>query len=136
MKGIKGESVFWWCSATFRISQIGIEWAQALSNFSLPDIDADTSGTFEWRCEQKDGKLHYQGEYRVRSPQKPDCVIAWAEAFASKNRSELEQLLLAGCKVYIYVGVHSQVLALGFDLPRTPTLSALEIPIGIEYFSG
>ena len=45
-------------------------------------------------------------------------------------------MLEDGYNVNVYIGVHTTLLALGFMLPGTPTLWNLQIPIGIEFFSG
>jgi hypothetical protein len=44
-------------------------------------------------------------------------------------------LLKKGCHIDVYIGIMSNILALGFDLPATPTFWELGIAVGIEYFS-
>lgn len=74
-------------------------------------------------------------EYRAEPPNRPDSVILWAEDFVGQREAQFRQLVGAGCDVNVYVGIHCFILALGFDLPATPLLWKLGIPISIEFFS-
>ncbi len=78
---------------------------------------------------------YWCAEKRVDYPIRPDSVIRWTESFVSNRESIFYELLSEGYDVNVYIAVFSDILALGFDLPPTPTLWKLGIPIGIEFFA-
>lgn len=73
--------------------------------------------------------------YRVEYPARPTDVFVWAEAFANKRKTVLQKMLNDGCQMNVYVAVHTNVMATGFDLIPLPVIWELEIPIGVEFFS-
>ena len=75
-------------------------------------------------------------KHQVDAPNRPSVSLLWAEEFVQSRESQLLRLLKTDCIINIYVGIFSNIVALGFDLPSTPTIWKLEIPIGMEFFSG
>ncbi len=67
------------------------------------------------------------------APQLPDVALAWAEDFVLCREFEFRALLTRKYNVNLYIGLFSNVLALGFDLPPTPTIWKLGIPICLEF---
>lgn len=74
-------------------------------------------------------------ESRAEAPDRPDAAILWAESFVISREAEVAQLLKEGFDVNVYIGIFSNVVALGFEMPPTPTLWKLRIPLGIEFYS-
>lgn len=73
--------------------------------------------------------------HRVDYPSRPNVPLSWAEEFINARESQISQLLKSGYDINIYVGIHTNVLALGFNLPITPTIAMLSIRVGMEFFS-
>lgn len=132
---IKDERSFWWASATIRIMHPMMEPAEISSRITSA-TSTDPLGKLEVTYGYNNKKMAYwYGEYRVESPNRPDVLIAWVEQLAKENEPLMAEMLELGGEIYVYIGIHSSVLALGFDLPSTPTVSRLGIAIGLEYFS-
>jgi hypothetical protein len=74
-------------------------------------------------------------EKRVDQPERPNHLLEWVEHFFTDREEEFRELLSDGCRVDVYLGIHTNVLALGFNLPATPTLWSLNIPLSVEFFS-
>lgn len=126
---------FWWCSANFRIThqdQHPYESADLLDEIVAA---AEILETIHVSHGFHKGKAYWYAEYRVESPNRPDVLVSWAEQFACENEKLLTKVLKEGWNAYVYIGIHSKVLAIGFDLPQTPKLQELRIPIGFEFFA-
>ena len=67
--------------------------------------------------------------------EKPDVLILWAEDFVATRQQRIRELIEAGYDVNVYLGIHSNVMTLGFVLPATPKIWELGIPVGLEFFS-
>lgn len=74
-------------------------------------------------------------QQRTDAPNRPHVARLWAEEFIQQRESQFFRLLKDGCDVNIYVGIFPNVLALGFNLPPTPTIWKLGIPVELEVFS-
>lgn len=74
-------------------------------------------------------------EHRINAPDRPDIAISWAEEFIEIRKSAFRQITTEKYYVYVYVSIFSNVLALGFNMPPTPTISELGIRLGFEFFS-
>jgi hypothetical protein len=74
-------------------------------------------------------------QHWIDEPTLPDHAFSWAEQFVVDHRDGILSLLSKGCRIDVYIGVKSKLLALGFNVPATPTLWELGITVGIEYFS-
>lgn len=74
-------------------------------------------------------------EHRIDAPERPDVSLSWAEEFVRTREAELHSLLESGCAINIYIGIFSNVLSLGFDLPTMPITQKLGINVGLEFFS-
>lgn len=129
------ESLFWWASATFRITHPEIDPSEISGRVNATASDEDALGKLDVRTGRNKKWSYWFGKYKIESPNRPDIVIKWAEKFAYENRSSIAELVGLGCEFYVYVGIHANVLAVGFDLPPTPTIWELQIPIGVEFFS-
>ncbi|MFN0199644.1 MAG: hypothetical protein ACKVT0_23060 [Planctomycetaceae bacterium] len=127
--------LFWWGSVTFRITHPNIDPSDISDRINVALQDTDIPGKLEVTCGHEWNKTFWFGKYRIESPCRPDVLIAWVESFADSNKPQIADLMALGCKMYVYVGIHAKVLCVGFDLPATPTLWELNIPIGIEFFS-
>jgi hypothetical protein len=125
----------WWCSAGLRIRHPTLDpLAVSQTLEAVPTIAkmADESKVQHGECKSAG---YWCTEYRVESPDRPDALFAWAERFVSERESHFHLMLENGYGVAVYIGIHTNVLALGFNIPKTPTLWRLAIPIGIEFFS-
>jgi hypothetical protein len=127
--------VDWWCEVSIRICHACLD-PTAVSELldSTPHI-AQHPG--ETRIPH--GNCRSAGywclEHRVGAPDRPSVSILWAEEFVKSRETQFGQLLENGFDVNVYIGVFSNVLALGFDMPPTPTIWKMGIPLGIEFFS-
>ena len=74
-------------------------------------------------------------QHWIDEPKLPDHAFLWAEQFVAERLNIFKDFRSKGYGVNVYVGVFSNLLALGFDIPATPTLWELGIIMGIEYFS-
>ncbi len=127
--------VFWWALATLRLSHPGLDptrITQLLKATASVAFRPGESRVIHGDCTSAG---YWCTEYRIESPIRPDHVFLWAEEFVSLRGEHIRDLLHQGYRLELYVGIHSKILALGFNIPTTPTLWELAIPIGIEYFS-
>lgn len=125
----------WWCSTTIRISHPELdptEMSKLLS--AIPQI-AQRPG--ESRVPHGDCRSagYWCVEHLVDAPNRPNVALSWVEDFCKLRESDLCQLLKRGYHIDIYVAVFSNILALGFDVPPTPTIWRLGIQLGLEFFS-
>jgi hypothetical protein len=125
---------YWWSSASFRIVH--------------PELDPDSVTrmlglTPSIRQFPGESKIHFGGSTsagywcaheRIYYPHRPDLVIRWAEEVASQNNDCLRQLLNNNHGIDVYVGIHVNVMSIGFEMPLTPHLTKLGIVVGIEFF--
>ena len=123
----------WWCSAHFRVTHSTKDLSELSSRLSVPQTESNSN--MEASCGVKNGVFFWCPELKVQSPDRPDSLVAWAERLAKANETILSEIMGLGGEVYVYIGIHTSVLALGFDLPPTPTLSKMGIAIGLEYFA-
>ncbi|MES2789675.1 MAG: hypothetical protein V4719_08645 [Planctomycetota bacterium] len=74
-------------------------------------------------------------QHRIDAPDRPDIAISWAEEFIEIRKPAFRQFTTEKYYVDVYVAVFSNVLALGFNMPPTPTITELGIHLGFEFFS-
>jgi hypothetical protein len=128
-------AVSWWCAVSVRICHAFLDPGE------ISELLKSTPQIINYPGQSKihHGDCRSAGywcfTYRLDSPNRPDKAILWAESFVQSRESELISLLRRDFDINIYIGVFSNVLALGFELPPTPTITELRIPIGMELFS-
>lgn len=125
----------WWCSAHFRVTHASINLSELSRHIRVSTPAIDSTPTVDTNCGMNKSQFFWSTDLKIESPDRPDALIIWAEQLAIENETVLAEMLKLGGKIYVYIGIHASVLALGFDLPPTPTLSKLGITIGLEYFS-
>lgn len=125
----------WWCSAHFRITHPSEDLSEFSKRLKVAIPAIDSTQAVETNFGMKRNKFFWISELKIQSPDRPDALIAWAEQLAKENELPLTEILKLDGQIYVYVGIHTSVLALGFDLPPTPTVSKLGVKIGLEYFS-
>jgi hypothetical protein len=74
-------------------------------------------------------------KHQIEAPAQPNVSFEWAEDFVQLRESQLLQLLDSKYVIYIYIAIFSRVMTVGFELPSTPIIRKLEIPIGLEFYS-
>jgi hypothetical protein len=129
------EDQYWWSEISVRIAKDDLD----------PDIISREIGlTPQYSFHPGESKIHHgqcksAGYWCVTSPricypQRPDQAILWAEDVVKRNVCLLQTLIDSGAAVSIYLGVHMNVMNVGFVLPATPRISDLGVEFGIEVF--
>lgn len=130
------KTLYWWGSTTLRLTHSGHDLSTYSSSLNAAIAGGSWPGTQKVECGiTKNTKRYIHVVFGIEHPNRPHVLFEWSELLVRKNEKLFVELKSIGCKMDFYVGVHSAVIALGFDLPPTPTLWRLEIPIGIEFFS-
>jgi len=135
MDELKENQVFWWASVSIRISHSSLD-PDVLSKtlVAVPEI-AQHPGESRVRYKDCISAGYWCATHREDYPQRPSSVIEWAETFVSDRFESFSRLIEDGYDIDVYVAIYSNVMAIGFELPRTSSLSKLGIRIGLEYFS-
>lgn len=133
--------IAWWCSASLRISHPSLNPGEVSRILDATPEFADMPGQSKvpygktstgYSCKSAG---YWCMTHRVECPDRPDALFTWIEEFVVDRESQLTQMLRDEYDVNIYIGIHSNVMTVGFELPETPTLQSLSIPIGIEFYS-
>ena len=125
----------WWCSTSVRISHPDldpIKVSEMLNSTAQIALRPGESKVPHGACRSAG---YWCMEHRIDAPDPPNVSLSWAEEFIRSRETHFHQLLDSGCDIDIYIGVFSNVLALGFNLPPMPTTRNLGISVGIEFFS-
>ena len=120
----------WRCSISVRISHPDLDPSEVSEILdSTPQI-AQRPG--ESRVPHGDCRSagYWCLQHWIDAPDRPDVSLSWAEDYVQRRELQFHNLFTKQFKVDIYVGIFSNVLALGFDLPPMPTISRLGIPVG------
>lgn len=125
----------WWASAHFRITHPTCDLSEIGNRLRASDPAVVLAASPETKFGMNKSQFFWCSDLKINSPVRPSELIAWAELTAFENETLLLELVSRGSTIYVYVGIHSNVLALGFDIPQTPTLLKLGISVGLEYFS-
>ena len=125
----------WWCSTTIRISHPDLDPTKVSELLNATPQIAQCPGESRVPHGECRSAGYWCVEHRVDAPERPSVALSWAEEFSRLRETQLCQLLKWGYHVDIYVAVFSNVLALGFNVPPTPTICRLGIPLGLELFS-
>ena len=128
-------NLLWWSSADIRLVHSELDPANVSKLLGATPLIAQSPGESQVRH----GNCHSAGywciAHRENQPSLPDSTIRWAEQFVSERELAFRKMLREGYSINVYVGIHTDVMTLGFELPQTPTLWNLRIPIGIEIYS-
>lgn len=129
------EQPHWWSSASIRLChpQLNPDEISAMLN-TVPEFSQKPG---ESKIPHGDCKSagYWCITHRVDYPSRPNVPLSWAEDFIRACEPQFSQFLKSGYDINIYVGIHTNVLALGFNLPIMTTIDKLSIPVGIEFFS-
>ncbi|HBE67032.1 MAG TPA: hypothetical protein DDW52_02685 [Planctomycetaceae bacterium] len=126
---------YWWSEISIRVAKDDLD----------PDaISRETGLDPEHSFQPGESKIHHgqcesAGYWCVTSPrifypERPDQAICWAEDFVEQNFRLLQTLVDSGAAVSVYLGVHMNVMNVGFVLPAIPCITELGIEFGIEVF--
>jgi len=135
METVQTQKVFWWFSADLRISHPAlnpIEISTLLDAVASIAMRPGESKVHHGDCRSAG---YWVTVYRSEAPTRPDSGILWSERFVGERKALISDLLEKGYSIDVYIGIHSNVLALGFNIPPTPILWELGITLGIDYFS-
>ncbi|MEZ6139220.1 MAG: hypothetical protein R3B84_01495 [Zavarzinella sp.] len=132
---IESKRFLWWSSATIRICHPNLDPAELTKLLDADPSIALRPGESKVPYGECRSAGYWCTEYRVDEPLLPNHVIEWTENFVNKRIEVFKNLQMKKYFIDVYIGIHSNILALGFDVPATPTLWELGIPLGIEYFS-
>lgn len=127
--------VAWWCEVSIRICHACLDPTDISKLLKATPQIAQRPGETKILHGACRSAGFWCVEHRVDFPDRPNVSILWAEEFVHSRESQFGRLLEQGVDVNVYIGVFSNVLALGFDVPPTPTVWKLGIPLGIEFFS-
>ena len=125
----------WWCELDIRIVHPDLDPEKLTRELAVSPSIAQKPG---------ESKIHFQNcksagywcvVHRVEHPARPDSAILWAERFVQDRETQIRRMLQDGFAITSYLGVHANVMTVGFDMPSTPLLRSLGIPLGIEFYS-
>ena len=125
----------WWCEVSIRICHADLDPAQLSEALKSTAQITQRPGESPVPHGNSRSAGYWCLSHRIDAPDHPGATLLWAEDFVKGREVELRKLLEQGVDVNVYIGVFSKILALGFDLPPTPTISKLGIRLGIEFFS-
>ena len=127
--------VDWWCGVSIRICHSSLDPTEVSALLKITPQIAQRPG--ETRIPHGDCRSagYWCLTNRINAPERPDIAIHWAEQFIAMREPQLRQLLDRGYDVNIYMGIHTNVMAIGFDVPPTPKICELQIQLGVEFFS-
>jgi hypothetical protein len=125
----------WWSSATIRLSHPELEPARLTEILKAAPSIAFRPGESKVPHGECRSAGYWCTEHRADEPTRPDHAFVWAERFVSERQEQIQVLLSQGYHIDVYIGIFSNILALGFEVPATPTLWQLGITVGVEYFS-
>jgi hypothetical protein len=125
----------WWCSARLRISHPTLDPAVLSKALNAIPVVAQRPG--ESKVVHGDCKSagYWCVEQQVEYPDRPDALFTWVEQFILERESHFRRMREQLYNIDVYIGIHTTVLAVGFNVPMTPTLWKLAIPLGIEFFA-
>ena len=135
LKDTKTAGALWWAGASIRISHSELDVTQVSKTLRANPSLAQRPGESKVPYGNCKSAGYWCVDECVVEPGRPSLVIQWSEEFVAQRTAQFRELLDNKCHIDIYVGIHTTILALGFDLPATPTLWQLNIPVGIEFFS-
>ena len=125
----------WWCDVSIRISHAALDPDQVSALLQATPQIAYRPGESKIPHGGSNSAGYWCHSQRFDAPQRPNVSIEWAEQFVDSRALHLNDLLAQGAHIDVYIGVFSNVLALGFYLPPTPNIARLGIALGIEFFS-
>lgn len=129
------DKLFWWSVVSLRICHASLEPTDISELLQVTPEIAQRPGESKIHHGDCTSAGYWCFSRRFDAPDLPSVSIHWAEDFVNSRESQFRQLLAQGFGVDIYLGIFSNVLSLGFNMPPTPTILKLQIPWGIEYFS-
>jgi hypothetical protein len=132
----RSEKPAWWCSASIRICHRELDPKRVSEMLNVTPQIAQRAG--ESRVPHGDCKSagYWCLSHRIEDPNGPDSVFLWVEEFIREREPHFRRMLERGYSIDVYIGIHTNLLALGFDLPIMPAIWKLAIPVGIEFFAG
>ncbi len=125
----------WWCSIDIRICHPTLDPADVSNRLNAVPAIAQNPGESRVPFGDCRSAGYWCIVHRVDYPERPDSVLIWADQFVLERRLEFDRMIKDEYDVNTYVGIHTNVLSLGFVIPETPTLWGLSIPVGVEFFS-
>lgn len=125
----------WRCSVDIRISHPQLDPAETSKTLNAVPLIAQRPGESRVPHGACKSAGYWCIEHRIEYPQRPDSLFSWAEQFVLEREAYFRRMVENGCDVNVYIGIHTNVLAMGFTIPATPTIWKLGISVGIEFFS-
>jgi len=125
----------WRCSIDLRISHPSLDPDVMSQTLNAVPVIAQRPG--DSRVLHGDCKSagYWCTKHEIEYPDRPDALFFWAEQFVHEREAHFRSLLESNYDINFYIGIHANVMALGFSLPATPVIWKLGIPIGVEFFS-
>ncbi len=134
MKIQENESA-WWTYSSIRICHAKLDPDKLAKLLDVSPTIAQQPGESKIHHGQCKSAGYLCISHRTDDPVRPDQAFLWTESFILERQPHFHTMLRDDYDIDVYIAVFSNVLALGFDLPPTPTLWKLGIPIGIEFFA-
>lgn len=128
------EKPAWSCMISLRIVNEKLDPIVITKKLGVTPSVAHQPGTSKIHHGTSDSAGYWCGEMTFHYPDRPNLAIDWVEDQAKRNRDFLEQLVSDGAAITTYLGIHCNVMNVGFVVPPTPNLSNLGILLGIEFF--
>jgi hypothetical protein len=125
---------YWWSSISLRIAHKELDPNEVTDEIGISPSVSFAPGKSQVHHQDCKSAGYWCGEKKVDFPIRPPELILWMEDVVEDHEIFLNKLLMSGANVNIYLAIHVDVASIGFDLPSTPTLNRLGIPMGIEFF--
>lgn len=126
--------VHWWTNAEIRVcgeTLVPAEFSASLRELPALSLLPGESRVPLGTCKSA-GYVVF--EARFDSPARPTEGIRWVNSFAERHSDKLEYYIHCGVIVKAFIAIHSNVLAIGFDVPSVSALERLRIPLDIEVY--
>jgi len=125
----------WWSIGSIRISHPTLNPDELTEQLSAVPSIAQQPGESRVPYGNCKSAGFWCMDHRAEHPDRPDAILLWAEQFVLDREPYFRCMVESDYYIDLYIGVFSNVMALGFNVPETPTMRRLGIPIGIEFFS-
>jgi hypothetical protein len=126
---------FWRGSVSVRISHPSLDPDSLSVRLNSTPVIAYRPGESKVRHGSCLSAGYWCVEQKAQTPQSPTALFLWLEKFAADREEQLRDIIGMNYRVYAYFGIHTNLLALGFDFPAMPVSGGLGIGLGMEIFT-
>ena len=125
---------YWWSAVSLRIAHKELDAGRVTEELGISPSISLAPGASQIHHGDCKSAGYWCGGMRIDYPKSPTELINWIENLVEVNEGFLQSVIDSGADVNTYLGVHANVMSVGFDIPATPVLNRLRIRMGIEFF--